>query len=60
MGHSVFGVDRPYFREVIRNIDAGRVTWKISYFDDLKVLRERVEELNIAQHLVEFALLRDF
>ena len=32
MGHSVSDVDHPYFREVIRNIDADRVTWKISYF----------------------------
>ena len=60
MGHSVSGIDRPYFREVIRNINAGRVTWKISYFGDLKALQERFEELSIAPHLVEFALLVDF
>ena len=60
MGHSVSRVDHPYFREVIRNIDAGRVTWKISYFDDLKALRERVAELSIAAHLVEFTRLTDF
>jgi hypothetical protein len=60
MGHSVSRVDHPYFREVIRNIDPGRVTWKISYFDDLKALRERVAELGIATDLVEFARLTDF
>lgn len=62
MGHSVSRVDHPYFREVIRNIDAGRVTWKISYFDDddLKALREQVAELSIAAHLVEFTRLTDF
>jgi hypothetical protein len=43
LGHSVSAVDHPYFREVIRNIDADRVRWKISYFGDLACLRERVD-----------------
>jgi hypothetical protein len=60
MGHSMSRVDHPYFREVIRNIDRGRVKWKISYFDDLKALREQVEELSIGAHLVEFTRLADF
>ena len=60
MGHSVSEVDHPYFLEVIRNIDANRVPWKISYFGDLPGLRGRVEELGIAPHLVEYALLTDF
>ena len=60
MGHSVSDVDHPYFREVIRNIDADRVTWKISYFGDLDGLRESVKRLDIAPPLVEFALLANF
>jgi hypothetical protein len=60
MGHSVSIVDHPYFRKVIRNIDACRVKWKISYFDGLNDLRERVKQLGIDQYLVEFALLADF
>ena len=60
MGHSMSRVDHPYFREVIRNIDAARVTWKISYFDDLNALQEQVAELGIAAHLVEFTRLIDF
>jgi hypothetical protein len=60
MGHSISTVDHPYLREVIRNIDADRVKWKISYFGDLARLRKRVEELAIASELIEYALLADF
>jgi hypothetical protein len=60
MGHSISMVDHPYFREVIRNVDAGRVKWKISYFGDLGELRRRVEDLGIAPDLVEYVLLKDF
>ena len=60
MGHSLSRVDHRYFREVIRNIDSNRATWKISYFDDLKGLRARFEEFGITPHLVEFAPLSDF
>ncbi|MGE0294884.1 MAG: bacteriophage abortive infection AbiH family protein [Hyphomonadaceae bacterium] len=60
MGHHVSEVDHPYFREVIRNIDASRARWKFSYFGDLALHRERVEKLGIAPHLVEYALLADF
>jgi hypothetical protein len=60
MGHSISDVDHPYFRELIRNIDADRVKWKISYLGDLAGLRKRVEELGIAAELVEYALLADF
>jgi hypothetical protein len=60
LGHSVSAVDHPYFREVIRNINARRVRWKISYFGDLAGLRERVETLGVAADLIEYALLADF
>jgi hypothetical protein len=60
MGHSISTVDHPYLREVIRNIDADRVKWKISYFGDLASLRKRMEELAIAPELIEYALLADF
>jgi hypothetical protein len=60
MGHSVSEVDHPYFFEVIRNIDADRVPWKISYFGDLAGLRGRVEKLGVGSRLVEYALLPDF
>jgi hypothetical protein len=60
MGHSVSDVDHPYFREVVRNIDASRVRWKISYFGELNALRERVGDLGIDVQLVEYALLADF
>jgi hypothetical protein len=60
MGHSVSEVDHPYFREVIRNIDASRVRWKISYFGDLTSLRGRIDHLGIDARLVEYALLAEF
>ena len=60
MGHSVSGVDHSYFREVLRNIDAERVRWKISYFGDPAGLRERIEELHINSHLVDYAFLAEF
>ena len=35
MGHSLDHVDLPYFREIIRNIHASNVIWKVSYYKDL-------------------------
>ena len=60
MGHSVSHVDHRYFHEVLHNIDAERVQWKISYFGDSASLRERVEQLGIAPHLVKYARLAEF
>lgn len=60
MGHSISTVDHPYFREVIRSIDADRVRWKISYFGDPAGVSERVQELGIPSDLVEYALLTQF
>jgi hypothetical protein len=59
MGHSLFGVDHLYFREVIRNIDADHVTWTVSYFGDLEEKCGRFHELGIAAHLVKFARLSE-
>lgn len=60
IGHSVSDVDHPYFREVIRNIDADHVRWQISYFGDPKDVRKRVKKLGIVPHLVEYRLLTEF
>lgn len=60
MGHSVSEVDYPYFQEVIRNIDASRSRWKVSYFGEPTAVRKRVCDLGIDARLVEYALLVDF
>ncbi len=60
MGHSISSVDHPYFNEIIRNIDATRVRWKISYRDGIAELQERVKMVGIALNQAEFAHLPDF
>ncbi|RJF78920.1 bacteriophage abortive infection AbiH family protein [Rhodopseudomonas palustris] len=60
MGHSISEVDRPYFEEVIKNIDVNRVRWKVSYYDDLDGLRQCMELLGVPAFLTEFALLNEF
>jgi hypothetical protein len=60
MGHSLADVDFPYFVEVIRNIDGSRVTWKISYYNDLEASQCRFFKLGISSALVEFARLPEF
>jgi hypothetical protein len=60
MGLSLSYVDLPYLHKVVCNIDADRVRWKISYFDDLDGLRARVAQLHIPSHLVDYALLAEF
>ena len=54
---SVSEVDHPYLHEVIANIDATRVRWKISYYSELDALRQRVDALGLPSELVEYALL---
>lgn len=60
MGHSLSAVDHPYFDELIGQTHASRVKWKISYYNNLEVLRDRVEELGIDSNKVEFLSLNDF
>lgn len=60
MGHSVSEVDHPYFREVIANIDTSHVRWKISYYGDLKNLRQRVAKLGVPSASIEYVLLSEF
>ncbi|WP_292620251.1 AbiH family protein [Mesorhizobium sp.] len=47
MGHSVSEVDRPYFLEVVRNIDIPRVRWKVSYFGDPTGVQKQVAAIGI-------------
>ncbi|SEO46832.1 Bacteriophage abortive infection AbiH [Nitrosospira multiformis] len=60
MGHSLADVDRPYFEEVIRHVDAGVVKWKVSVYKDLVERRGQFEKLGINPCLVEFLPLTGF
>jgi hypothetical protein len=60
MGHSLADVDLPYFREIIRNIHASNVIWKVSYYSDLTGIQRQFSQLAVDDALVEFAHLQDF
>ena len=60
MGHSMADVDLPYFEEIVRNIDASSVTWKVSYYSDLPRAQVQFSRLAIDDSLVTFARLEDF
>jgi hypothetical protein len=60
MGHSVADVDLPYFREIIKNIDAKSIQWKISYHRDPSAAQSQMLKLEINPELVSFARLEEF
>jgi hypothetical protein len=61
MGHSLGAVDHLYFREILRQIGGSRVGWRVSYYDDdaLEMLRGQLQQLGVAEQMVEFARLVD-
>lgn len=59
MGHSLSEVDAPYLAEIVRNIDASYVTWKISYRSDPTDAWEKFSRLGIDMSLATFASLDD-
>jgi hypothetical protein len=60
MGHSLAPIDLPYFREVIRHIDPAKVSWRVSYYDDLDSTRAKFSQLGVPAACVEFGRLADF
>lgn len=59
-GHSLADVDIPYVDEIIRHIEAGRVTWKISYHGDPIPLERQITKLRIDRTLVDLVELQQF
>lgn len=61
-GHSLSGVDRPYFLEIIKRIDIDKVTWKVSFHNekDLNGFRVFFQGLAISSALVEFDRMYNF
>lgn len=59
MGHSLSEVDAPYLAEIVRNIDATYVTWKISYQNDPADAMEKFSRLGVDMSLSTFARLGD-
>ena len=59
-GHSLGNVDFPYFLEILKRIDAKRVLWTVSYFQDVEPVRQQFEQLGIDSALVKFVALNSF
>lgn len=59
MGHSLSEVDAPYLKEIVKNIDASSVIWKISYHGDPTEVRENFSVLGVDISLTSFARLED-
>jgi hypothetical protein len=57
IGHSLSAIDAPYLAEIIRNIDASSVRWKISYYRDATDVQERFSGLGVDMSLVTFVRL---
>ncbi len=62
LGHSFSTVDIDYFKEIIKNINIGRVKWKISFYgnDELDRHRVTIKELGINDSNVAFCELKGF
>lgn len=59
LGHSLSEVDAPYLAEIVRNIDASTVRWKISYHNDPTSALESFSKLGVDMSLVTFLRLDD-
>lgn len=59
MGHALSDVDLPYLEEIVRNINASSVTWKISYHIDPEHEREQFSKLGVDMSLAKFYRLGD-
>jgi hypothetical protein len=60
MGHSLSDVDAPYLKEIIKHIDVGAVTWKVSYHKERTEAQAQMSKLGINPSFVEFVPLIDF
>lgn len=60
MGHSLADVDLPCFQEIVKNIDAKAVKWKVGYHRDRSAIQAQMLKLNIDPDLVSLAKLDDF
>jgi hypothetical protein len=56
IGHSLGDVDLPYFREIIRNIDVDKVTWKVCYHGSAHGVQQQMAKLGIDPSKIEFIL----
>ena len=61
MGHRIADVDLPYFKEIVRYVDADNARWRISYFRDTDIpdLRQQIKRLSSPEDVVEFVQLAD-
>ena len=59
MGHSLSEADTPYLAEIVRNIDAFHVTWKISYHRDPKDMWGKLSRLGVDMSLATIARMDD-
>lgn len=57
MGHSLSEVDAPYLAEIVRNIDASCVRWRISHHSDPTDARGKFSRLGVDMSLAIFARL---
>jgi hypothetical protein len=54
IGHSIGDVDLPYFREIMGNIDADGVKWKVSYHGNPLGVQQQMTKLGVDPSLIEF------
>lgn len=60
LGHSLSNIDIPYFKEILKNINASKVRWEVSYYLDIEPIKLQIEKLGVDKTLVTFISLEDF
>lgn len=60
IGHSLSDVDLEYFVHVAERIKSQRVTWKISFYKELGILKEQAEKFIPENHTTEYIEIDKF